>query len=209
MFEAGGNPLSLGVAGSGSLLVENAGTFSSTGGTAAAGGIALGTATGGSGNVTVTGTGSVLDNAGPFVVGGSGLGALFVTAGGTVTTNLLASGYTGIAADPGSDGSSATVTGPGSEWTIGGSLVIGDLAAGSLAITAGGSVSATTLTLGNTTAGVGDLSASGTASLLSLSAQLLVGAAGIGDVAISNGATISAASGTIGLEAGASGMSGC
>ncbi len=205
-----GSPLSLGVAGSSSLLVENAGTFSSTGGTAAAGGIALGTATGGSGNVTVTGTGSVLDNAGPFVVGGSGLGALFVTAGGTVTTNLPASGYTGpaadIAADPGSDGSSATVTGPNSTWSIGGSLVVGDLTAGSLAITAGGSVSATTLALGNTTAGVGDLSASGTASLLSLSTQFLVGAAGIGDVAISDGATIAAGSGTIGLDAGASGV---
>ncbi len=215
-----GSPLSLGVAGSGSLVVENAGTFSSTGGTAAAGGLALGTATGGSGNVTVTGTGSVLDNAGPLVIGGSGietggtpqpggLGALFVTAGGLVSTSLTG-GVTGpaadIAADPGSDGSSATVTGPNSTWSISGSLVVGDLAAGSLAITAGGSVSATDLTLGNTTSGVGDLSVSGTASLLSLSTQFLVGAAGIGDVAISNGATIAAASGTIGLDAGASGV---
>ncbi len=98
------------------------------------------------------------------------------------------------------------MTGPNSTWSIGGSLVVGDLAAGSLAITAGGSVSATDLTLGNTTSGVGDLSVSGTASLLSLSTQFLVGAAGIGDVAISNGATIAAASGTIGLDAGASGV---
>jgi len=207
-----GSPLSIGAGGSGTLLVEAAGTFTSAGGTTAAGALALGTASGGSGYVTVTDTGSVLDDAGAFIIGGSGietdgtpqpggLGALFITASGSVTAASA-----DIAADPGSDGSSATVTGTGSEWTIGGSLIVGDLAAGSLAITAGGSVSAANLTVGNSTSGVGDLSVSGTTSVLSLGTQLVVGAAGIGDVAISNGATISAASGTIGADAGASGV---
>ena len=93
--------------------------------------------------MTVTGSGSKIVNVGQFVVGGSGLaglpagglGSLLISAGGLVQTGLPASGTTGpaadIAADPGTAGSSVSVTGANATWQITGQLLVGDQAAGS------------------------------------------------------------------------------
>ena len=120
--------------------------------------------------------------------------------------NLVDGPLADIAASAATDGSSATVTGPASTWSIGGTLIVGDLAAGALDVSAGGSVSATALTLGNSAGGVGNLSLSGTGSNVTLATQLTVGGSGIADISIANGATLSGTDGDIGLSTGSSGV---
>ncbi len=128
---------------------------------------------------------------------------LRITGGGTVIVadplNLVDGPLADIAASPGTDGSSATVTGVSSTWSIGGTLIVGDLAAGALDVSAGGSVSATALVLGNSATGVGNLSLSGTASNVTLATGLTVGSSGIADISIANGATLAGTDGDIGL----------
>ncbi len=203
--------LDVGEAGSGALVIQNAATVTTGGNTAVdpSQGFDIAEATGGSGQATISGTDSLLTNAGRFVVGDLGSGSLEIQNGGTViTTPGTVAGLAGadIAASPGTDGSSATVTGVSSTWSIGGTLIVGDAAAGALDVSAGGSVTATALVLGNSAGGTGNLSLSGTGSNVTLATQLTVGNAGIADIAIANGATLAGTDGDIGLGTGSSGV---
>ena len=203
--------LDVGEAGSGALVIQNAATVT-TGGNSAVDpsqGFDIAEATGGSGQAAVSGPDSLLTNTGRFVVGDLGSGSLEIQNGGTViTTPGTVTGLAGadIAAQAGSNGSNVTVTGPASTWSIGGTLIVGDVAAGALDVSAGGSVSATALTLGNSATGVGNLALSGTTSNVTLASQLTVGGSGIADISIANGATLSGTDGDIGLSSGSSGV---
>ena len=205
-YDADGQ-IDIGVGGSGSVLIQNGGSLITGGNTIfPRGGLVIGWGSGASGNLTVTGAGSNLTNTGQFNVGGSGnnnsgtlqpgsAGTMVIEDGGLVTTNLPASGYSGpaadIAADPGTDGSSVTVTGTNSTWNIGGSLVVGDAASGSLGISAGGTVDAAALTIGNQTVAAGDVSVSG-AAILNVSGNIAVGGQSSGGLHLNNNATLQA-----------------
>ena len=136
--------MEVGEAGAGSLLIENQAT-AITGGSTLALGFDVGTQAGASGVVTVSGTGSLLDNTGEFIVGDGGLGSLSIESGGTVITTpgTVAGLAAVIAAQSGASGASVGLTGAGSDWQVGGTLVVGDAGAGSLNITAGGTVGST------------------------------------------------------------------
>ncbi len=212
--------LTVGDGGQGVLMISAGGSvISGNNSLQSDGGIAIGFDSGGTGELVVTGSGSELSNVGQFTVGGdtalsvvpggggSGFGTMQIQNGGLVVTNP-GSGYTGpaadIAADTGTDGSSVSVTGPASTWTIGGSLIVGDAAAGSLGVTAGGSVSATDLIIGNQSTATGNMSV-GAGSTVTLSGTLVAGAAGTGDLDINGGGIIHAADAVVG-SAGGSGV---
>ena len=212
--------LDVGTTGTGRLEVQNGGSLvTGNNPVFARGGLVIGWGAGSSGDVTVTGTGSEIVNVGQFNVGGSGnaglptggLGSLLIEASGLVQTGLPASGYTGpaadIAADPGTDGSAASVTGAGSTWKITGQLLVGDQAKGSLAITAGGSVTASGLNSAVNAAGAAVLSVAGTGSNLTVAGQLSIGDAGAASLSIYAGGLVRAANADLGVQAGAWGIS--
>ncbi len=190
----------------------------STGGNAVqpGGGIALGFDSGGDGEIIVTDPNSVLNNVGQFTVGGNtsdslfaddlgaGIGTVRIENGASINTSPD-SGYSGpaadIAADSDTDGSSVTVTGENSTWNIGGSLVVGDAAAGSLGVSAGGTVTATDLIIGNQSTASGNVSV-GSGSTIALSGTLTAGAAGAGDLDINNGGFVQAAAAQVGSSGG-------
>ncbi len=202
--------LDVGQSGTGHLLVENQGTVR-TGGNAAVDasqGFDIAQAAGGAGDVTVTGSKSLLSNTGRFVVGGFGFGILLIESGGTVvTTPGTVAGLAGavVAAQGGSDGSGVSVTGAGSDWQITGKLAVGNAAAGSLAITAGGTVTAGQMDEGVLAGGSGIVSVVGVGSNLTLAGQLTIGDAASGELLILNNATVNAANVDIGLQANGTG----
>ena len=144
----------------------------------------IGAGTGSVGLLTVSGAGSVLTSYNPLVVGGQtpaiipfyldnfafdatsffqGHGTLLVTDGGTVESGV------GVHTDPNFANVSyiggtplsvgvATVTDPNSNWTVGGSLVVGGLGQGTLNITNSGLVSvASGVTIAEDAASAGTL----------------------------------------------------
>ena len=119
----------VGYGGSGTLNVNAGGSITGFDG------MELGVLAGSSGTVTVN-AGS-LAAGGVMTVGGAGAGTLTIENGGTVTATSAA-----IASAAGADGSSATVTGTNSTWTLTGDLQVGIGGNGSLTIADGGSVSA-------------------------------------------------------------------
>jgi T5SS/PEP-CTERM-associated repeat protein len=200
----------VGEAGAGSLLIENAGTAITGGNTLAPSqGIDLGTTAGASGAITVVGTQSLLTNTGEFIVGDAGLGALAIDAGGSVITSAgTVAGLAGaiIGNTAGAVGSSVNVTGPGSDFQVTGSLLVGDAGAASLDISGGGAVSATSLDTGVVAGAAGDIQITGSTSTLTLANQLTVGDTAAANLAIYNGATVTANNADIGLNAGGSGV---
>ena len=187
----------------GTLKVDGAG-----GGAPGTPTIVIGAGTGSSGDLNVSGAGALVSNAGGFQVGGAAYGSLTIQSGGTVITSPgTVAGLVGaeIGAGTGSDGSNANVTGNGSDWQIGGKLVIGDAAAGSLAITAGGTVTASDADIGVQASGSGNLSIAGAASNLMLTGQLTVGDGSSAELSILGGGMVSATNADIGLNAGSTG----
>ncbi|MEJ0019690.1 MAG: Hint domain-containing protein [Acetobacteraceae bacterium] len=146
--------LDVGLSGSGTLLVANQGTvLTGNNPNSTALGFVIGFGAGSSGTVTVKDAGSQIVNVGHFNVGGSGnsgnpiggVGTLLIENGGLISTTRTASSLAApaavIAADPGTSGSNATVTGQGSVWQIDGAMIVGQLAAGSLSAVNAGTVS--------------------------------------------------------------------
>ena len=194
--------MDVGNVGNGQLLVRNTATVT-TGNSAADpnAGFDVAAGSGGLGSATVA-ENSLLTNTGRFVVGDLGVGSLTIQ--GTVVTNPgTVGGLPGadIAAQAGSDGSNVSVIGAGSKWQIGGSLLVGGGAAGSLSIISGGTVTAATADLSPTSNGTGLVSLSGPASNLTLSGALTVGDANSAELVIQGGATVSASSADIGAQA--------
>ncbi len=204
--------LNVGSTGTGHLLVENGGSVASGGNTLAPGyGLVIGWGSGGTSDVTVTGAGSNIVNVGHFIVGGSGninalaggVGSLLIEHGGLVRTSLPTGSYTtiaaDIAADQGTGGSSATVTGAGSIWEVSGDLRVGDAAAGSLTISAGGVVTADTLEAGVQSGSAGVISVTG-GSTLDISGAGTIGEAGSATLGIDATSTVNFSSLAIGTQ---------
>jgi T5SS/PEP-CTERM-associated repeat protein/uncharacterized repeat protein (TIGR03803 family) len=184
--------------GSGLLVISSSGLVSAQN---TSGGPALDIGLAGSGDVFVTGTGSVLGVAGTVDVGDAGLGNLSIRSGGTVLTVPVtgtASTAVYVGRQAGSDGSSVSVTGAGSNWQITGGLYIGTAAAGSLSVTAGGSLNAATLDLGVAVGGSGVVSVVG-ASHLVIGGHLTIGDGGSAGLSIFNGGIVTAADADLGL----------
>ncbi|MDQ7958330.1 MAG: ESPR-type extended signal peptide-containing protein, partial [Pseudomonadota bacterium] len=77
-----------------------------------------------------------------------------------------------------------------SPWNAGGSLDIGNAAAGGLALAGGAQVSSTQLHLGNSVGVAGALTVDGAGSTLNVAGQFDVGAVGTGTLSITNGGTV-------------------
>jgi T5SS/PEP-CTERM-associated repeat protein len=197
--------INVGTTGSGTLLVENGGTVNSGGSTIAPNeGFVIASGTSSSGDVTVTGAGSEIINNGRFIVGGSGnsgspiggVGTLVIEDGSLVQTSRagasLSSPGAQIAADPGTGGSSVTVTGTNSTWQIGGPLLVGNVAAGTLAVAAAGTVTASEIDAGVTATGAGEIDLTGADSQIDVSGLVSIGDAGRGSLSIGSGATLAA-----------------
>jgi collagen type I alpha len=187
----------------GALIVQSQGTVSSgAGAVASAGGGLVVADTGGSGSVAVSGAGAELVNTGQFIVGNSGFASLLISSGGAVQTS---GGAVDVAAGAGSDGSNVSVNGTGSTWQVSGPLVVGNAAAGSLAITAGGTVSAAQMDTGALAGGSGIVSVIGMGSTLTLTGQLTIGDAASAELSILSGGTVNANNADIGLNANGTG----
>ena len=140
---------------------------------------------GGVGGITVTGAESVLTTTtGTFTVGASTPGTLEIDDGGSVRTASRAI----VANQSGAGGSSANVTGAGSDWQVGGALDIGNADTGVLAITDGATVTAATVDAGVETSGAGIVTVSGPDADLVTTGTVSVGDAGSGELSILNGA---------------------
>ena len=193
---------------SGSLTIRNHGALSSGAGATAGKGLVIAD-TGGSGSVDVTGAGSLLGNAGQFVVGNLGFASLLITSGGTVQTSragaTVASPAADIGAGAGSDGSNVSVNGIGSTWQVSGPLVVGGAASGSLAISAGGTVTADQVDAGEFASSAGIISVVGTGSNMVLTGSLVVGDGASAELSILSGGMVSANNADIGVQAGSTG----
>ncbi|MDR3468179.1 MAG: autotransporter domain-containing protein [Xanthobacteraceae bacterium] len=191
---------------------NSGGTLNLTnGGQALAGNSAVvGDAAGVTGTVTVDGAKSWF-SANSITVGSSGTGTVTVSNGGTISA--------GSALDLGfatSGNGTVTVTGAGSTLQVGsggtGSLIIGDLGAGTLNINSGatGTVSGT-VTLGNAANSSGILNLSGSGSTLTVSkvsgngGSIYAGYAGSGTINLSNAATLTADQIFVGSQSGSQG----
>jgi T5SS/PEP-CTERM-associated repeat protein len=201
--------LNVGAAGTGSLLVENQGTAVTGGSTLAPSqGVDVATASGGSGGITVTGTQSLLSNTGKFVVGDAGLGSLAILAGATViTTPGAVSGLAGlvISNSASATGSSANISGTGSQLNVTGLLDVGAAGSGSLQISGGAVVNTGSLDAANIASAVGQISVSGSGSDLIVANAATVADDGTGVLSVLNGATFSAQSLTVGSQTDSSG----
>jgi len=114
-----------------------AGFLTVSGGTLTSGSGAIGNAEGSTGTATVTGPGSWTITAGNLVVGAQGRGLLTIAGGGLVTTTGWNSVVIG---DQESSFGTVTVTDPGSQLAIGGTLTVGNEGQGTLNIRNGGLV---------------------------------------------------------------------
>jgi T5SS/PEP-CTERM-associated repeat protein/autotransporter-associated beta strand protein len=154
---------------------------------------------GSSGVVTVSGSGSTWTNSGYISVGTAATGAVTITGGGVVSNDhdaYIGDGYGGAG--------TATVSGSGSSWTVGGFLVVGNQGTGTLLIENGGNVSGSYIGLiGEQPGSAGTVTVSGTGSALSLASGLYVGgdeAAGPGStglLVITGGGSVSAPQTTV------------
>ncbi|MCH8344172.1 MAG: VCBS repeat-containing protein [Planctomycetes bacterium] len=127
--------------GTGTLIVSNGGAVASLG--EVVGHSYIGLHPDGVGDAVVTGAGSTWTSNMQFFVGLTGQGTLTVENGGLVSSVLA----TFIGRFEGSSGE-ATVSGPGSIWTSGGTFTIGDEGQGILNVQDGGQVSAPQIVIG-------------------------------------------------------------
>lgn len=171
----------VGTSGNGALAITNGGAVSSFS-------TSVGNSAGSVGRVSVSGANSIWtsNSSGLLNIGNLGSGILTIANGGTVNSGATSGAVLG--ASTGSTGS-ASVDGPTSVWTIGNNLTVGSAGSGTLAITNGAKVTATSGTLGGTLTSKGNLSIDGAGSQW-IGNSLSVGGAGIGKLDIGNGGSV-------------------
>ena len=177
---ATGSSFEVGRSGTGTLGIANGGTL--TTGSATLGGQAAG-----NGTVTVNGPGAIWQLSGAFTIGAFGVGELQLLAGGqfqvTSINNLLIGQQT-------SGSGSIMVSGDGSTLANDGAFWIGSSGSGQMTISDGGQVSfGSTTTLGQASAGEGEIMISGEGSLLS-GTRLHVGNSGNGQLRLLDGSLL-------------------
>jgi T5SS/PEP-CTERM-associated repeat protein len=141
-------------------------------------------------------TGTTLTTTGSLTVGSTLPGDLVINAGATIVGTGTATAVIGDQA--GASGSSVTVRGTGSDWKIGGSLIVGNAGFGELSLAQGGTVTATSLDLGAAAGGDGVVSVVGTQSALSVTGDITVGDQSTGELTILGGAHVSGYNLTVG-----------
>jgi len=192
--------LTVGDFGTGQLDVKGGGTVTSKSGTMA---IDFGS----TGTATINGAGSRWDVASDLQIGVLGAATLTVSNGGALTTGTAAthaSAYIGegSASTNTNAVSSVTVTGPGSNWTVYGTLTAGNHANGQLTIADGGTVNVSdNAVIGYYPDGSGSALVTGAGSSLTVGQNLFLG----GDNVYSANAGLTIANGgkvTVGNGAG-------
>ncbi|WP_178131010.1 autotransporter domain-containing protein [Reyranella sp. CPCC 100927] len=182
--------LSVGLAGVGTLRIENGGAVISGAG-------AVGGEGGSNGTATVSGAVSTWTNSGDFTVGGRGTGTLNIETGGSVVNRSGSVGKEVL-----SNGT-VSVSGAGSTWTSSDRLTIGGNGTGTLRIENGGTVSSFTALVGDSTGSSGTVRVNGAGSTWT-NGVLVVGNFGTGVVTITDSAKVNAGT-FVGLRAGSTG----
>ena len=163
---------SVGLSGQGSLLIENQGTVTTGNNAVDPGeGFDIAQNAGASGTATVTGGKSLLSNTGRFIVGDAGLGSLSIAAGGSVMTSPgSVAGLAGlvIANTSSASGSSVGVSGASSTLAVAGAIDVGAGGEGSLSVSQGAIVTATSIDEASAAGGDGVITVAGTGSALTL-----------------------------------------
>ena len=167
--------------------------FASSGGVITGTGTAAAILFGGNGAWNLTNNANLI-TLGSVTVGASSFSALSIDQRAT----LISAGGATIAASAAASGSSVNVTGSGSDWQVGGTLLVGNAGYGLLSISQGATVSAAVLDAGVTAEGAVDLSGSGSA--LILTGDGTIADAGSGTMSILNGATVSGTDLTVGSQ---------
>jgi T5SS/PEP-CTERM-associated repeat protein len=140
--------------------------------------------------------GVTLNNQGTLNLGAFSLSGSTVVGTGSVTVDAT-----------GGTAASATVAG-GGVWSGTSGFVVGATGAGNLFVNTAGSVSVASLDVARSAGSSGDITVSGTKSLLSDTGAFIVGDAGLGQLSIGSGGTVTASTGaTIGNTGSASGSS--
>jgi|GEM_PF-239973 len=153
------------------------------------------------GMVTITGAGSQLDTFNSLFVGQAGEGTLLVESGG-----LAATGGNATLGESSTGNGTATISGPGSRWSIGGNLIVGDGGTGELTITNGGQViNGGFAFIGNQAGSNGLITVSGTDTRWNAPTNLFVGFAGTGSLTITDGAVVTGSNVRVAEEAGSTG----
>ena len=151
-------------------------------------------------NLDLSGSGGIV---GDLAVGYQNSGSLALKNGATATTGSAYIGY-----NAGSTGT-ATVTGPGSTWTIanvgpnGGAINVGSYGTGSLSVTNGGVVtgpSGTSLYIGRYAGSTGTVTVDGAGSQLNPGTAFIIGEFGTGTASIINGGSAHAQSVSVSNE---------
>ena len=148
------------------------------------------------GAVTVNGDGSTWDNVNSLRIGSSGSGTLNITGGGVVRSNkssYMSENTDYIGYSHGATGV-VTVDGPGSTWTNGGSIRVGESGTGTVNITGGGTVSCTKSTYGPSigclSGSMGMVTVEGAGSTLTSESGVLIGVDGCGTLNIRSGGAV-------------------
>jgi len=153
------------------------------------------------GSMFVSGTGSSVTVDGFTGIGVFGPGALTISNGGVLNSQQGAEidSFFGVA--------TATVTGPGSTWNVGGfGLEVGGGSTGgegTLTISNGATVTASTVIIGDSASGSSTLTVTGAGSVLSATTSLAIGDAGcgcgplVGTLTIADGGVVNSADTTI------------
>jgi T5SS/PEP-CTERM-associated repeat protein len=175
--------------GSGTLNVSAGGTVL-CGGSAGFGGLILGDTSGSSGTVSVSGAGATLSVNGQLQDGSAGAGLLSIGAGGAVTTGNVAGGL-GLVI--GADGGTGTASIAGGHLSVTGQIGVGVVSAGSLSISAGGTVTAScsglsAMEIGQESGESGKVTVTGAGTTLTLTGGLTDGGSGVGSFTLSGGA---------------------
>jgi T5SS/PEP-CTERM-associated repeat protein len=175
--------------GSGTLNVSAGGTVL-CGGSAGFGGLILGDTSGSSGTASVSGAGATLTVAGQLQDGSAGTGVLSIGVGGAVTTGLSANEL-GLVI--GADGGNGSASVAGGHLSVTGQIGVGIVSAGSMSMSAGGTVTATSsglsaMEIGQLSGEAGTVTVTGAGTMLTLTGGLTDGGSGIGSFTISGGA---------------------
>jgi len=208
--------ISVGNAGSGTLLVLNngtvaiaqRGTYLSNGSTLAFGGILVGLSAGATGTVMVSGAGSELSSLDGMTVGNAGQGSLDVQDGGAM---LLENSGIGVGVSAGAAGT-VVVSGTGSVMTLGTTSTgvgVGKAGQGTFDVQNGGTVSVLStghgISVGQSAGSSGTLEVSGPNSVLTLGTATTgfsVGQTGQGNLEIADGGAVSIQSAGFGMGVG-------
>lgn len=185
--------VNVGLAGTGTLTIQNAGRMSSAGATT------IGSVLGSNGTANITGAGSYWNQVGGVTIGSSGDAGLTVQAAAKLdTTGSIIIGQSGTGVGTG------VVTGADSLWTMANSLQIGSSGLGNFAVSAGGrATTAGSTVVANNAGGRGNVVVTGAGSKWTTKA-LTIGNAGDATFALNTGAIVESG-GNVAIAAAATG----